>query len=100
MGKEGTAYFIPSNVFAHAGGDIGKKKNGLRIMSNEARFRSLFGISPEICNLVLWILGFSIPHGFMLKHLMWALLFLKIYGSGSANCALTGADEKTIRKRT
>ena len=32
------------------------------------------------------------------KHLLWALLFCKVYGSESVHHNLTGADEKTLRK--
>jgi hypothetical protein len=65
-----------------------------------ARFHSLFGTSPILCTH-LW--GRLDPHVEMsmaarAKHLLWALLFLRHYGTETLNTTVTGADEKTFRK--
>jgi hypothetical protein len=62
------------------------------------RFRSLFGATPKVCS-ILWIsLADTVPAYSESKHLLWALLFLKTYTSEHVMHALTGADEKTVRK--
>ena len=68
------------------------------------RFRSWFGTSPEICE-ILWarlnISGWTDFSGVRPAHpmyLLWALLFLKSYGTEALLSAVVGADEKTYRK--
>ena len=67
------------------------------------RFRSIFGCSSKICS-ILW--EFLAMHGSITtkkgsspKHLLWALLFLKLYSTESTHAAMVGGiDEKTYRK--
>ena len=67
------------------------------------RFRSHFGTTPTIC-LVIW--ERLDPYETILptyrrvkfKHLLWALLFMKVYGTEELHTSLTGVDEKTFRK--
>ena len=66
------------------------------------RFRALFGVTHFVCSDVWRRLheSQSMPHGGKPVHLLWACLFLKRYATGSENRAITGADEKTVRKWT
>lgn len=64
----------------------------------ERRFRSLFGTSPLICSIVWGILKSEIPPGGEPRHLLWALLFLKTYGTEHTLRVMTKVDEKTQRK--
>ena len=64
--------------------------------TNTKRFRSFFGTDPEMCSR-LWFMcepQRTMPDGAKQKHLMWALLFLKLYLPESVNCRLAGVDEK------
>ena len=65
------------------------------------RFRSMFGTSPEICSLLWDCIDplNTMTNGVQDVHLLWGLMFLKLYVSESVNCALArGVDEKTFRK--
>ena len=68
------------------------------------RFRAHFGTTPTVC-LIIWerldpfesILPYH--RGVQFKHLLWALLFMKIYGTEHLHTSLVGGvDEKTFRK--
>ena len=64
------------------------------------RFRGNFGTTPEIC-VILW--GMITPNEIMPKgvkccHLLWALMFLKLYASEHVLCSMAECDEKTFRK--
>ena len=67
------------------------------------RFRSLFGVSSRVC-AVLWEYlrrhgSFQRKKGSSPKHLLWALLFLKLYGNEETHASLVGGvDRKTYRK--
>lgn len=64
------------------------------------RYRSLFGTTPAICSLVWNRLAMHCghPHGSKPEHLLYALLLLKLYPTESHLRAITGRDEKTLRK--
>ena len=60
-----------------------------------------FITSPEICSLLWDCIDplNTMPNGMQDVHLLWGLMFLKLYVSESVNCALAGGiDEKTFWK--
>ena len=60
-------------------------------------FRGLFGISANVCS-VAWNLC-DFPSGTKPKHLLWALLFLKVYGTETVLISIVGGPtRKTFRK--
>lgn len=65
------------------------------------KFLSFFGTTPYVCSL-LW--AYLDPCNTMLNsvqpvHLLWALMFMKIYATEAIHCSLAGGvDEKTFRK--
>ena len=61
------------------------------------RFKAVFGISPDLA-LLVWNDNMPHPFGATPKHLLWALLFLKLYSSESTHAILANCDEKTFRK--
>lgn len=67
------------------------------------KFMSFFGTTPFICSMLWAFLEplENMPNGVKPVHLLWALLFLKVYATESVHCALVGGvDEKTFRKWT
>lgn len=70
-------------------------------LTSDRRFRSTFGTTPEVCAVIWNMLD---PYSTMEdaaspKHLLWALMFLKVYAKESIHCAMVGGvDEKTFRK--
>lgn len=68
------------------------------VLTGLRRFKSFFGVSPEVCAKVWNLLvsdATSDP-----KHLLWCLLFLKQYGTEHERRVILNADEKTVRKWT
>jgi hypothetical protein len=90
------------DVFLSAGRDLMGNAHRDHLLQRRvvARFHTLIGTSPILCSH-LWgrldptveISGAARP-----KHLLWALLFLRHYGTEILNSTVTGADEKTFRK--
>ena len=81
-----------------------RKKEGASNVIFERRFRSFFGTSPHVC-VQLWDLLNPFEEmapdnpGLQVEHLLWALLFLKLYAEESVHCGLVGGvDKKTFRK--
>ena len=64
------------------------------------KFRAHFGTTPQICEKLWKMLDpcDQINERAKLKHLLWALLFMKIYGTESVLSSLVGVSEKTFRK--
>jgi len=83
-------YTIGKNLTKHEGDSV---VVGLR------RFKSFFGVSPQICALTWNLIKYELPDDYKEVHLLWALLFLKCYNTESVNRAIVGCDEKTFRKR-
>jgi hypothetical protein len=66
----------------------------------ERDFRSLFGVAPEVCEYVWNHLS---RHGWKPprtrpKHLLWTLLFLKVYATEGLLAFMAQTSRKTFRK--
>ena len=59
-------------------------------------FRALFGVSPTVC-VDMWQRS-NMGEYLEPKHLLWGLLFLKVYTTETPLCALVGVTRKTYRK--
>ena len=70
-----------------------KKENARR------QFVAAFGINPRVAAAIWNRLDGKdlLPKNMMVKHLLWALLFLKMYQPEKVLCCWCGADEKTYR---
>jgi len=94
---------IDQEVFRRIGNEITgrRQREGLAKCTEKRRFHAFFGTTPFICSL-LWALiqpRTCMPRGYEPKHLMWALLFLKVYATEPVHRRLAGCpDEKTFRK--
>jgi hypothetical protein len=70
--------------------------------SNATRFRTFFGTSPDVCARI-WLLidpYATMPTGVQLFHLLWALMFLKLYCAESVLATLAGAGQKSVDEKT
>jgi hypothetical protein len=79
------------------------ENDALPSSSNETfirKFRSLFGCSPLVCSTMYNKLVEQnlVTEKDRVLHLMWALVFLKLYSSENALCTLLKCSEKTLRK--
>ena len=77
--------------------DISKSSPTLR----DRLFRSIFGTSSVVCS-VLWEYlrryGTVERKKIKQKHLLWSLMFLKLYANEECHASLAGCDQKTFRK--
>ena len=75
---------------------------GDRCFTSELKsFRSLFFIAPSNCSL-LWakIKQQNLAPRAKPEHLLWALLWLKLYATDEVLAGILGVDEDTFRERT
>ena len=86
-----------ARIFVLSAQGVSKSAIGLRKSPGKRRFASLFGVTPKVCSIVWRKISHQFTNRIEPKHLLWALLFLKCYGSESVHSALTGVDEKTFR---
>ena len=88
------------NDFKQEGSDIMRRGSKACLTFNR-RFRSHFGTTTSIC-VTIWEKTDpynAIEYGRVeFKHLLWALMFMKIYTSENILASLAGCDEKTFRK--
>jgi hypothetical protein len=70
-------------------------------MTKDRSFREYFGCGAQTA-LALWALILSsaaLPEGGSLQHMLWTLMFMKVYAKSEIMSRLTGgADKSTIRK--
>ena len=65
--------------------------------TRDRRFRSHFGVTPEICGHI-WDALLDLPKAAEKMHLLWGLMFLMLYGTESVNASMAGGvDESTFR---
>jgi hypothetical protein len=68
--------------------------------ASEQDFRALFGIGPDVCGHIwnhISRYGWK-PPKMRPKYLLWALLFLKVYGTETALSVIAKTSRKTFRK--
>jgi len=94
---------VPAETFAHIGFAISNRHRQGSVFIQEQRFKAHFGVTPGRCEQI-WCLLQHHPHAKILIrnarpiHLMWTLLFLKLYNSDTVLSGMAGCDEKTFRK--
>ena len=88
---------VNAQRFKQEANEIIKINRSVSARHANTRFRAHFGTSPEIC-AVLWEMLDPIFGG-LPKHLLWALMFLKLYCAESVMRTLAGGvHEQTFRK--
>jgi hypothetical protein len=92
-----------ANDFSLIGAELmGRDSSHGSALTFDRRFRSTFGTSPDVCAVIWNMLDpyNTIAHeGTSPQHLLWALMFMKMYAKESVRCSMAGGvDEKTLRK--
>lgn len=90
--------FLTSADFIALGASVVRKDRNLTSADGLRRFRALFGLSPKACCFLWQLLATRLPPSPNPAHLLWGLLFLKVYRSEHVHATITGVDEKTFRK--
>lgn len=97
-------YPIKPGTFLYLGFQIWNKEEqyGRRCFATEYRhFRAHFGVSPSTCALVWKAVSqnrYILPPKATPQHLLWALLYLKLYDADEVLSDIVGVDVKTFRK--
>jgi hypothetical protein len=100
------------NVFLYSGQIIASKHFGSLLHPSKIKkvptlqkkyeyFQSLFGCSPDITAEIWYRIApqgeHSLKRGAEPQHLLWALLFMKVYASDNVLCSIVGGvDSKTF----
>jgi hypothetical protein len=73
---------------------MGRKMRGLEKIVDR-RFQEMFGCNLKVAPKI-WTLVISQPmvHGTLLMHMVWALLFMKVYAKETTLCSLAGGVNK------
>lgn len=87
-------------TFLNIGNKISETKATQKPSTKARRFKSFFGVTPNVCAIVWRKIHSEAPIGFEPKHLLWGLNFLKQYTVEENRHSTLRADEKTIRKWT
>ncbi len=93
--------FISPTDFENLGRQLAGYSRSTSERIRRERFNSCFGVNPIIVSVVWSMLidnELCSPSSPKPVHLLWALLFLKLYDSTPKLAALAGCDEKTFRK--
>ncbi|CAB9500290.1 unknown protein [Seminavis robusta] len=61
-------------------------------------WKMFFGVSPNVILFLWWLCGFDQDPNVTVERLLWALLFIKVYGTEPVLGGLTGVTRKTYRK--
>ncbi len=95
-------WIVPPSIFFQRGMLICKHSFDAPInKTNLRKFRAHFGTSPGVCAL-LWNRiqpNLNIPGGASFLHLLWALLFMKTYGTEENLSSKVKVDEKSYREK-
>jgi len=73
-----------------------KRDSMVATLEDQRDFRAMFGPCPLICSVV-WEIIDKPPKG-LPKHLLWALMFLKLYETNSTLAAMAKTTRPTFRK--
>lgn len=92
--------FFPLPVRSYKNDSERSVRPKVMLWDSKSTFSRPFWGNPRVCSL-LWneLLGVR-PEGSRPIHLLWTLLFLKVYATEHVNKLVTSADEKTYRKWT
>ena len=80
---------------------LGQRMTNQSLLRNESgkrRFLSHFGISPEVVAILWTSIHHMLPPSSLSIHLLWCLLFMKVYASESVLCGIVGTNEKSFRQ--
>lgn len=87
-------------TFLRIGGGMANKVFRFGVVEHMREFRSLFGMAPVTC-VDLWKhlhRNSKLPKKATPKHLLWAVLFLKVYGTETDMSSRVRTTRKTFRK--
>lgn len=88
-----------TSTFEVLGNAIIRRSPGIDVKKGFTRkYRSLFGVTPEIASVAWNEIEENLPRACIPLHLLWCCLFLKVYGSEAVHCTIVNVDPKTFRK--
>ena len=88
---------VDEDVFIDIGRLLCRAEGILSKKFIERKFKSMFGVSPFLCNALWYRLRISKNADFFPRHLLMGLCFLKLYAVEHVYCSIFNVSEKTIR---
>lgn len=92
---------VTADEFLQLGLAMMQRSSSGSSLISDRRFRSHFGVTPDICAHV-WdqlLDPTTLPAGASKKHLLWGLMFLMMYAKEAGNSSMAGGvDESTFRR--
>ena len=89
---------VTAENFAQLGAHLLRRKTESSSLTFGRRYRACFGTSPKVCCFLWTLIENQIPKNATPYHLLWSLMFLKIYSTENVLASIIGVDEKTFRK--
>lgn len=89
-----STFHFPASTFEAAGMSI-IRRNSRSNVTRERRFRAFFGTSPTVCSQIWGLL--THPPRAQAVHLLFGMLFLKVYSTEHIHASLCEVDERTFR---
>lgn len=78
--------------------EMAGKASGVDNVTSRRCEKELFGVSLVVCSAIWNAISTKIPHSCKPKHLLWGLIFLKVYSNESIHCIIAGCDPRTFCK--
>ena len=91
---------ITTETVERTAGILIKRKIAVTKRSHARRFNSNFGCTPSVCTSLWNRLDETndLPRTARISHLLWSLMFLKVYATETVFASIFECDEKTLRK--
>ncbi len=91
---------VHPNIFYERGLQIAGIRTRTLCDTNMEYFRSHFGVSPGVASIIWDMIFCRLPNNFCFYHVLWGLLFMKVYATAPVLAGKVGADEGTFRERS
>lgn len=87
--------FVPVSTFEVLGASLMNRAVGLNVKQlNDRKFKVLFGVTSEMCSVLWEEIENKRPPDVRTIHLLWAGLFLKVYGKMDVLSTIAGIASK------
>jgi len=86
------------NIVYNKGLQIAGKCNTLCV-TNMEYFRSHFGTSPGVVSIIWQMISGMLPRSYNFIHVLWGLMFMKVYSTASVLSGKLGVDEGIYRNK-
>ena len=91
---------VHPSIFFNKGLEIAGSRTQTLCDTNMKYFRSHFGVSPGVACIIWDMIFVQLPNGFHFFHVLWGLMFMKVYATTPVLAGKVGVDEKIFREKS